>query len=1401
MSQMNVQNILRLGQGSIEIPQVGAEPIQQGNTFSGGAVQLGAPARSTGPSAEEAMFGALRDIAGGVKTSIDVFGSIRSQNEKTEIDKAKVKFKEIFSGDYTESKTETGEVVRSYGNPAEKMEAWNTYIRDIWTPLLGDTWVKDLNIDAYSAFGNREAQNKFEEDRWGREYTKWRTKNNKIGNTESEQALVDFNEFYVETFPTADSNQWFKYKQAQSNSALADKYNRLAIQNLNISIANVLPIPDESEIQTVLNGGSEKNQILGNYTAFFDRVGTYKTMTLPEIRTNVYEFLYDQIIVKNPEKYQEYTLRELEPVLKVEAAKYADSVRKATGAFRRAETIQQANTNVANATFLFQGSKNPISDTQMYFQALVDNVPDMDITPDKQIEVFMGSIGTTLNNWDQAVAAGNGLEITEQHPNWSLLSPFEKIQIVREHIRNLGRNLDIARIAGVPKDQLNDYLESASRAIASNDPTFQKAVEEWNSRNKIQTNLNIQSIGLMGTEQAVDSFTNSSLGSISISKYGVPVEEWRKLYTEVDSKGITQFRTEKDFATWYKSLSEESRKNLALRGINLGNVKQMLETDANLAQQIEQAALEHKSKLTSGSGPLTEEQQNAYIRSAQEFAPNNTPNITQSQGSLVSGLITGRFAQSNENRKYLDLVRQAYHAQKTLLTLPQSAYNQDGSLNLTKLTPQQQAAHAFVMSSGDIHSIFKYMKSDGSPGNYLDDHVSALFVLDLQVQALQPRLLEALPGFNGLTGEEAETYANNLAVELERMSMEFVTGGAEPYDGRVPNNAWNGKDFTYEGKRFLVQSILIGSTLGTSSNWSERDRFGDAFKKITEGLGNVRDINELIQNPQKALQATALMALGLEYKKNYDRGLVVNVGNASYVETRLFLMGAAAEDYSLGNVADFFTNPEFRAKADLAVAMPLVVASMQVPDTNVEMTFEMGGGNAGRVGMVYTLEDKSVAIAMSALGVQLDPQIGEQLNQQQEAGKTIVLRGNEGLSPSDPNWSVDTFVSNMQSSGFFGPGETIQGIAISMRDSILSGSIDPTLPPLSDEETIRKGATLLWETTSNNRRLLSGAMRGFMGPVGKHPLFAPGEGERRAETQSRNFFNFLGTALDIDLIVRNPLFVTGAYTTQDTPFNKQQVEISPGVFGSFYAVYNQNPSRSSNNFNLTATLNEFVGNKDLGMSLLEDVTGKYNPKKNGAISANGMLFKVGSTILEHVPDDATFLAAITPWLEAEGLVTPGYQTMPDLLLSDEQEVPINSKPAKLALMAVLSEGNQDLTFKEKIEMLNEVYIAGGGTRRLINSKYNSELPGFSTITQEFNTGNVSSFLPSYDWINRDFNGPLLSLNNAFFTSFLDNTKKFQKRLQTLSVLNNEKQKEEERLSEMEKSEERLNFMSGTRGIP
>lgn len=1350
MSQINIENLLRLGEQPIDIPQVQpAAPDYRSSEFSGGGFQVGAPSRSVGPSSEEAMFGALREIAGGLKTGIDVFSSIRSQVEKSEIDKAKVKFKEIFAGDYTESKDVDGNIVRSYNNPEEKLNAWNSYIKDIWTPLMGDTWIKDLNIDAYGAFGNRDAQNKFEEERYKRVRTKYLYDNPQLGNGESESAIELFNEEYKKQYPTALENQWFQYTYAKGKSDLAAKRDQDAITNLNISLNRIIPIPSESELEAALNKTAVGREVRANYPVFFNLVENDLFKSREQIREQLLTLFQDELIAKNPEKYQPHTLSVLAQLLPTEATRYSEKLFQATTSARRFDAKQTANTRLATSLLSLSTTKDPWNESVLYLQTVAQNAAEAELGADKQYQLGIELIGNIWNVWDDAVLNGNGQDILSQYPNWPNLSPYEQLSIVSGFVQNQARTIDFSNAFGVARYQVNDVLANGQSGAAVLSQAFKKKLADWAVKNTNQSRANVDTIGLIVDSDALNQFTNNSIDSLA-ERTGLNRGEFRSIYAEFDEKqSVKGFKANINLTNWYDNQSIETKKKLESRGITRGNINN-LENDILLAQQIEKAAIAQAQKIEGqdSEGALTNEQLESLAKSMQKFSPTLDASSMQNNGYIVNGLVTGTFNKTQEDQKYLNLVRETFNAQKVLAGIPESSFDSNGQPIIEKLTPQQKNAIVYLQQTSQIRAAL----TDSNGNSLFDEHIKAVGRLELQVRSLAPKFLRSLPGSRGLTGDALQTYSNQLEEDLSRIADDLIFGRTPLFDGRIPQNAFQNGDFTYNGRRFLVQSTLAGSILPFSSSNDDQRQFGDVFKQMFMSLGNIDDVNEMVRDPQRMLALMGLHSMSLEFKKAYEANGSVIAGNAAYATTRLLMLGNAAEDTNPEDIPKFFLESDFQEKASLALMMPLVVAKLQVGDIEAPQLIERGGTTGGAA-FQMPIRSMPVIQALASLGAQFPPEIAAAINQL-EPGQTIPITGNEGLTPYDPTWSVENFVNTWKTSGLFGKDDSTAAIADAMNMALLRGSIDPTNPPLSHEETIRRGAIMLYEISKNNQRLLSYTLEGFLGPIGQHPLFKP----NGAETTSGNLLGFVGSALDVDLITRNPQFVAESYSVQDTPFNKQYIEDRPGVFRPFYAVYNENPNNSYNNFNLVEVLSPMAEStpEKFGPETLQIVVDKYKPNQTREETSNGMAFKVGSLLLESKPSDRAFIKAINPWLKAHGYneyISP--QTIATLPANYEND------PALQAIRAVFNK--TDLTFRERLELLNLEYVKRGGKQPIFNqANLNPDSPGFSTLTQGLNTGSYNSFIPSFNWIERDLNGvAMVSLSDGFFMEWKNSPNVFR----------------------------------------
>jgi len=481
------------------------------------------------------------------------------------------------------------------------------------------------------------------------------------------------------------------------------------------------------------------------------------------------------------------------------------------------------------------------------------------------------------------------------------------------------------------------------------------------------------------------------------------------------------------------------------------------------------------------------------------------------------------------------------------------------------------------------------------------------------------------------------------------------------------------------------------------------------------------------------LPLMALTGMGLEYKKAVEQYGSRTVGNAAYLHTRLIMIGNQAEDYSLESVRKFFTSPTFRENADLAMVMPFAVAQMQVGDISTSQYVERGG-TLGGAAFPFEIKDTTTQLAQASLLSQTDPVVLEQLSNT-TPDTTVLLTDANRITPLSPNWNVQTFIDGWKLAGLIGRDETPTTIANAMRQHILSGSIDPTQPPLNDEETIKRGAQLLHEVSQNQQRLLAYGLQAFRGPVGQHPLFAP----QGPESLSGNVFGFLGTVLDIDLVTRDPRFA-GSTSIQDTPYNRQFVQVSDTVFGSFYGIANQQPVYSFSNLNFSTSLEPL--NSEEGRILGSLVFSNYSPESFGEQNYNGMPFKVGALILESQVDVETFKTAVFNWL-------------------NDNQGKINSD--KLAIVSRVFSETPNATFKERLQQVQAKYKEFGGTDLLYDEEKfaDPQAKGFPTLQQQLDTGSNNSFLPSFSWAHRELNGtPKIIFNDSFFDLWKKSSKKF-----------------------------------------
>lgn len=1369
----NTEGFLRLPD-SPSMPSVTPGSINYTeSSVQGGHVQLGATSKQVGKSSEQLMYEALSDAASGIKQGISTFTEIRGKMEEDQIAEAKLKFKTIYSGDYTETKDADGKVVRQYENPEAKMEEWNKYISQVWTPLLGDVWARDLNVDAYSYFGNRESQNKFEEGRYGREWSKYLQKNPLL-NPESVESKIEFDKHYADKYTTAESNEWFKLNQLVHRGEFNSRNEQEAKAALDLAVRRIIPIPTEDEFKLSQTNSPEASDVRSKFTVFFDLVGKTSTQGKEETAQMMLSILETELIKKNPYKYEPHVLKELTRVLPVAARGYAEELQRSAFAARRMEAKEKSATTLQNNTVMFEASKPAELQVNFYkyLDALVANLPNLEVTPASREAFFQSFLTHGWTTWNKSIEThADEIPIPDAELGmWGSRTAFEKLDIVRSKMKAWLDSestvvvMENGKLVSKPlsnRGRIAKQLGSNEAYVDKlmNDPVFIKSSKEFQSevsrdaenRSK-QLTSNLTTLGNINVPDKVIEFGGKAIDVVA-DRWGITRDELRGLYLDKTDDTI---RATRDINAWFKGLDEKSRKRMLERGFTPAQPSSEFFSSVEQAVQIENGIINKTNELATRAASGNEDtgkELAKILRDSENVYSGNQVEAQASKGNIATAILTGEIF-TPEMREFNAFIALRDQAGSVLTD------TQEDSADMSiqeRLTRDSLRVHGPLFGDSRMQALFQAVDSAKS---------------DFTIRGLE--LVEAQQSYiRDPASWTPEKRAEHRKM-LDRAWNKLLQGKASKMDGSIPTNLMDSNgEFTEDGYLFVIRAGMLGDRL-LAGSIEDQKNFGKNLKGMLEQLGNLTDTQAVLSDPSKAPVFMALVSLGRGYKKAYEDGRGTMPGNAKYFMDRLLLFGNASEDLSFGSVAKFFNSPETAENSQLTVAIAYQLAREAVGSSEFQTAYETS--SASGVTLTRYIPKRKAGRILSAIGSQLTEDVQLALDTAAAGGEGVDISSIKGKTPYDPEWDYTKFITVFKESGLVDETLTEDEFASALKRTILVGVLDDSYGSRTNQETITMAARLLYEQGKENSNPLLYALDLASGPVGiNHPMFDTSKTPNPVVHRTELLFQYLSSCLDIDDAMKTPEnFRKEGLATTDSFFNTYFVETERGKFERFRSFRGNTEETGFNALSLrTLQIREsFSIFPEDFQQYRKMIQGEYNPPVDPRTSEKqeSVLYKTGSLILQLDPSNEVLLTMIKPWIEANAsssaVLIPGYRGLPlavtpeilrSLLLKDKSKV-IASREFKNnpAVQAIASVMGTDGNVEEKLRRLQDVYTALGGTIPLIDEKkWDRKRNGFSAIGQNFHKHRIKSpetILPTWDWAATSISTgiPMITLSDAVF---------------------------------------------------
>ena len=1422
---MNIQGLLKLGDES-QLPQISpGTPDFKQSSFQGGRVEVGAPAQQVGPSGAEAMYGALAEIAGSVSKGIDTFAKIGSDIEKKRIEEAKLKFKKIYATEYE------GDVT-----PESKLSDWNTYAKEVWTPLLGTTWLDDMHIDAYTSFGSKEAQDKFEETRYKNEATNFFSdpKNATRLNQNSSFALKEFDNYYLSKYPVAAGNRWFKQTQQANIASGQNEQDAIATQGLDASLTTILRLPPVEIIDSIVSGGPEADKQKGIFSAFFDEVlPLVENLEDKDIPNVIYKYYVDKLITENPNKYNEHTLVTLRQRLPYAILPRVEAIRELRVAKAVAEQKKTAEVQLAAASLEMNTPQTYNTGSYNLFKAVILNSPFIGIPEAKQPEaitsavmsIWEAGINTTDNSLSTPVKiTGIKPELSEVaykyfptlekegfKTNLNSLSPTEQVeylsgamltQVVSTDPVLTERLMKIYKATSI--DELYKKFQVSVRSMVATSKTLQAANQARLEKKNVRLGLAINT--LSGNSNIEDIQTNTTEFTVDLANMtGLPHDIFRGIYIRKTEDGKENLNPNWDIDEWYASKTPEQRKVIDDSGVMFGPSKSTLEQAVIMALSLEAATLKQigtlKESIAKGVEASTkaldaELEQAAKLNKQGRRFSINPDEITaeQSQGSLTSSVLDGSIRSNNESVEMLDMLK-AMHAGFTIIQ---------------NTPPGQELSAEDRMVVGTLNRLVGWRES-GNPE--LVEAANRMFdFYRVMEESVSQSLASIGPVWQSIdAGLSPDSDPKDRAIRFKELSENFRR---DFFNGELP--AYNG-DFDIgqaldsEGRltayafRFLAQTSSLTYQYATTNDTrnagnTSSDRLAKMSKQLWDKIGLDPTPENFVRNKANILPYLAIVLQGRALSEAEASGKAKPlIGHAGWFNDRMAIMANLAVGVNPADAANYFTSEEWRRSHGYILDFPYNLA-YQMRGTNSTPDALFVAGAPDQLNMLKRVPNQNRVIGISAVSqpkqnslVSPDATKVAATPESIEQALNAIIDGST-VSPLDETWSPDFALKAWQKAGLVQEGTTKEVFARDLAAAFLEGSILPE--SYSADQTIRMAFEVIHNIEKTRPRFLDT----IIGMATSETIGIGTEAYPLGTTTSKEFLGFLAASAGMHSAMQTASWSddkTGSVYFNGRHSNLTTVQRSTdGHMTTFFTVRGRDLASSYDVSRLVGFLdNSRRRNPEDPQSFIfkeENPRRRFRPnisiEKGKQVFEDGPQFQAGTILLESKPSPNILMDILSPYIEntipLSGL---GFSVQfPLILINDEV---FQEAAKKTTVFDSLLYIHDHLVEARKTNPSIPLFL---DEKKLFSRSETGTfdrtrtLDGVATITQNFNQATPEAMAFTFPFVNVSFSGkPLLHLPNKIWSYDLDvNTDPY------VQDLAREKARMEERLKAAEKQTQR-----------
>jgi len=1330
------------------------QPNYKSAQLSGGQIQLGQTAQQVAATGDAAMYAGLAEIAGGIGKAIDTFADIGKRVDEEKINIVQMNFEKLDNDPKL--------------TPEEKQNQLDASMKDVWTPVLGDSWKEKLSLSVNKKWLSDEARNTFEQTRYTKELASFLDRNQT--RTDSPELIQQFNKEYSSKFPTAKYNDWFKIKNFETNSKINQKTvdDQLSMVELAIVQSIAVPSPD---LQKAARAGDQA--VIGKYKPFFDLVDDARLAPdLEHFSGTVYDLLTEQFLrplakATTPiEVVQEITRR-----LPELSTKIAKQIFDAANDFNLSLVQENAATSLVLGQSNFKDTADKIDGLGIYLGTMTRHLGTMDMSRVEKRSLIQNTIPLVYEQFSLAMETGTDSRLQEKYPNWFSLTPIEKLDIVEKEINDwmskgnnangvvalMGFSPEEIKQSGLTANQLAEkiLIQNGRTNVLLSEKT-RKEINQ-NAEDAIENlELKVAAFDLYGDELELKTSVDSSLKTIS-TKLGVDINNLRDLYLEDKNTGVLKAKI--NYAEWYNSLTPEAQKKMIHDGFTLNNfellrkystvaskidlagiknVKRIQEEEARLkAEQLRQGIAAGKEKIAEEKAALAERKNiikpDTLLPQAAKFSMGpGTGNDNAANGSIQSATLTGSLY-SGENSQFKSVLQNALQSLKIIN-------------EWKKQNPDLEWESYEEIPPEEVNDAIRFINIVNEDAPIILQHAQAIENLKIEIVHNFPELWSNIPSLNPVT-PKTDTPPDALIRDFAKRTDDWINGKISLDISRIPLSPIENEQWTAESLFTFSQVQVTGrSFLKSDSPIEDKRFFGKMYLTVLERIGNGNQ--DYLKSDMGKYDLTLLSLMGKAYKRAYDStGTLPEIHGLPFQITRALVGANWAEETNVEGMIAGMNDPEEIKRVQAQLGIVIELARFSAGDKQLAATATVGETNPKDIffknkdGIVIS---SAFVAQASFLPLAMDPN---------------VKLPNKPISPRNKEWDPDILVASINR--VFQEKYTKEDVAKVLEPVLLASFPIGTLADMSPEQKLKISAQIIERATENNPALFELANELFFNGI-QNGTIKPNN--KAGETYLSLYAHHIDVVLDIDSQANKPqsaghrigvspvnTMITFRGTTIDAD-NNQFFELgnSATVYGNdpestfSLALINESQDAVAKQLAILPIMKSsfWGGNQEttkMGYPIyVAELEKIFTPDKlvdpnNESIGkANGPMFVVGSVILSDLYlSDKYFKAALDPWFRANGTDSPPMRNIPATI-----QKCIDSR----------------LSFFDTLVAIDIKYREDGGKLPFMKSEgLDRKTPGFSELRQNLTYNrDKRANLPTWDFVLRGMDGvALLSINDAF----------------------------------------------------